>query len=487
MRRLLFVCALVACGERGPMYSPRPFVTAAGDPSTGEAYHDWGKNPWMETSVDHLSTFAADVDTASYTLARRKLESGELPATAAVRVEEWVNYFGYALPHPRADSPFGVVMDAAPSPFDPNRYVLRVAVGTAHQTAEQRRPANLVFLVDTSGSMDAPDRFPLVQKSLRILLDHLTDRDTVALATYAGTSRLVLPATSMRDKARIERALDDLHAEGSTAMAGGIDVAYAQAMKGLAPGVISRVIVCTDGDANVGPHSYEEMLALIADRAKQGVSLSTIGFGVGNYKDETLEQLADKGNGNNYYIDNEQQAERVFGEQLESTLEVVAKDVKLQVDFDPTQVARYRLIGYENRDVADKDFRNDKVAAGQVGPGHEVTALYELELQPNVHGSLGLVRIRHKAPDGTDSRESQFPMAAAPAPTFAQASPDLQFAFAVAAFADVLRDGPDAKTWSLDAIRTIAAASAGADHDRSELVSLIDRARQLRGGTKVAR
>jgi Ca-activated chloride channel family protein len=267
-------------------------------------------------------------------------------------------------------------------------------------------------------------------------------------------------------------------------MASGIDLAYSEAAKWLRPNAISRVIVLSDGDANVGRHTHEEILKLIADRADAGVTLSTIGLGMGNYKDTMMEQLADKGNGNAYYLDSLDAAKRVFSEQLTATLEVAAKDVKLQVEFDPAQVSRYRLLGYENRDVKDEDFRKDKVDGGEMGWGHQVTAMYEIELTDAAKARpapLGTVRIRHKQPDAKTATEAAFQMASAPAPSFASASPDLRFAFAVAAFADVLRGGNDT---SLDDIRNHAVAAAGEDKDRNELISLIDRARSLRGTSK---
>jgi Ca-activated chloride channel family protein len=331
--------------------------------------------------------------------------------------------------------------------------------------------------------MAEPDKLPLAQQSLRILTNNLKDGDTVALVTYAGSSRVVLPATGVAHRARILAAIDELTAGGSTAMGSGIDLAYDQAMQGLTPGAIARVIVCSDGDANVGAHTHDQLLRLIAQRAQQGVTLSTIGFGMGNYKDETMEQLADRGNGNNFYIDSLGAARRVFEKQLGSTLQVVAQDVKFQVDFDSLMVARYRLIGYENRDIADNDFRNDKVDAGEVGAGHQVTALYELELTDKArltNGPLATVRIRHKLPRGQKAIETAFPMQGGAAPAFAQAPADLRFAFAVAAFADVLRNTQDAEHWSLAQIRELAHAAAGNDADRKELVGLIDRAIDLR-------
>jgi Ca-activated chloride channel homolog len=456
----------------------------------GEAYHDWGKNPWTDAAKDHLSTFAADVDTASYTIARRKLDDGGLPAPAGVRVEEFVNYFRYAFPEPAAGSPFAVVMDAAPSPLSPGRHILRVGVATKARSVAERKPAHLVFLVDVSGSMASADKLELAKQALRILTSNLKDGDTVALVTYAGESRLVLQPTGLAHKAAILSAIDDLHTGGSTAMASGIDLAYQQAMRGLVPGAISRVIVCTDGDANVGSHTHDELLQIIAGRAREGVTLSTIGFGMGNYKDDLMEQLADKGNGNNFYIDSLSAAKKVFQEQLGSTLEVVAKDVKLQVDFDPALVARYRLVGYENRDIKDADFRNDKVDAGEIGAGHQVTALYDVELtaQGKLAGApLGTIRIRHKQPRGEKATEAAFPMIGGAAASFANAPVDLRFAFAVAAFADVMRNGQDAEHWSLAQIRDLARRAAGDDADRQELVGLIEKAIAHRGALASAR
>ncbi len=461
-------------------------AAAGGDHTGSEAYHDWGKNPWVDAAKDHLSTFAADVDTASYTIARRKLTEGTLPPKASVRVEEWVNYFKYAFPAPSGASPFSVVMEAAPSPMQAGRHIMRVGVATKAKSISERKPAHLVFLVDVSGSMDQPDKLPLAKQSLRILTNNLKDGDTVSLVTYAGATKLVLPPTGLDHKDRILSAIEDLDASGSTGMASGIDLAYKQAMAGLTPNAISRVIVCTDGDANVGAHTHDEILKIIAGRAKEGVTLSTIGFGMGNYKDELMEQLADKGNGNNFYIDGLSAAKRVFQDELGSTLEVVAKDVKLQVDFDPSLVARYRLVGYEDRDISDDDFRNDKVDAGEVGAGHEVTALYELQLTAKglqANAPLATLRIRHKQPRGEQATEAAFPMVGGPAASFAAASADFRFAFSVAAFADILRGGQDAEHWSLAQVRELAAGASGGDGDRKELLGLIDKAIAIKNRT----
>jgi Ca-activated chloride channel family protein len=470
----------------GMVAAPHGFIGGQAGDDNAEAYHDYGKNPWVEAAKDHLSTFAADVDTASYTITRRKLNEGTLPPAAGVRVEEFVNYFRYAFPPPAEGTPFSVVMQAAPSPLQPGRHILRVGVATKEKSVDERKPAHLVFLVDVSGSMASPDKLDLAKQSLRILTNNLKDGDTVAIVTYAGETRLVIKPTGLEHKAEILAAIDDLRAEGSTGMASGIDIAYQQAMQGLRPGAISRVIVCTDGDANVGPHTHEEILKIIEGRAKEGVTLSTIGFGMGNYKDDMMEQLADHGNGNNFYIDSLSAAKKVFQEQLGSTLEVVAKDVKLQVDFDPELVARYRLVGYENRDIADNDFRNDRVDAGEVGAGHQVTALYELELTAKgkqASAPIATLRVRHKAPNGEKATEAAFPMIGGPIGAFEGAPADFRFAFAVAAFADVLRGGQDAEHWNLTQIRDMAKAAAGTDADRKELVGLIDKAIAIKGRT----
>jgi Ca-activated chloride channel family protein len=480
-----------ATGQSAPTGAVQPGYIVGGHPvavdrAGGETYKDYGTHTWVDTAKDHLSTFAADVDTASYTIARRKLTEGTLPPAASVRVEEFVNYFKYGYAASNHERPFAVHMDAAPSPFNRGRHILRVGVSTKAKSPSERKQANLVFLVDVSGSMQSPDKLELARRSLRILVDNLKDGDTVAMVTYAGSTRVVLPATGLDQKHLILSALDDLTAGGSTAMASGIDLAYQEAMKGLAPGAESRVIIVSDGDANVGRTSHQEILDTIAAKVKEGVTLSTIGFGMGNYKDETMEQLANKGNGNNFYIDGLSQAKRVFSEQLGATLEVVAQDVKLQIDFDPKMVARYRLIGYENRDLADDSFRDDQVDAGEIGAGHQVTALYEVELQANVDKSspLARVNVRHKEPKGTTAQEATFAFAARDlAASFDAASADLRFAFAVAAFADILRGAEEAEHWSLAEVEKLAAAAAGDDADRKELVALIAKARGLKSGT----
>jgi len=487
------LCCLAACGgmhssklsmQRAYPAAPSPQIAIADTTTEGNTSVHHGVNPWVDTTKDNLSTFAADVDTASYTLSRRSLNEGQLPPAASVRVEEYVNYFHYTFPAPAQGSPFSVVMDAAPSPFEPGLYVLRVGVATPPKTRAERKPANLVFLVDVSGSMQSPDKLGLAKQSLQLLVENLRPDDSVALVTYAGSTGVVLPATSVAERGKIVKALDGLTSGGSTAMGAGLDLAYAEAVKGRQRGAISRVIVLSDGDANVGTSDPKGLQNIIAERVKAGITVSTIGFGMGNYRDNLMEQLADTGNGNSFYIDSIDAAHKIFGEQLASTLEVAAKDAKLQVEFDPKMVSRYRLVGYENRTIADDDFRKDAVDAGEIGVGHQVTAMYVVDLteQAKAHpGPLGLVRIRAKAPDGDVAAESTYAMDGAPAPSFDAASPDLRFATSVAAFADVLRGAEDAQKWSLDMIAATARTTAAGDRDRLELVGLIEKAAKLRG------
>ncbi|MBL8951692.1 MAG: von Willebrand factor type A domain-containing protein [Myxococcaceae bacterium] len=448
--------------------------------SRGEGYTNYGVNAWQKTGADRLSTFSVDVDTASYTLARAKLKSGVLPPSDSVRVEEFLNYFRWSYPQPSPDDgPLTVHMDAAPSPFSEGRHLLRVGVQGRRLDVAARKTAHLTFLVDVSGSMQSADKLPLAKRALRMLVDQLRDGDTVALVTYAGGTRVVLGPTGMEKKADIHQAIEDLRAGGSTAMADGIQLAYAQAEKTLSSGSESRVIIVSDGDANVGPRNPGQILSLIAGKVKEGITCTTLGFGMGNYQDTTMEQFANKGNGNHYYVDSLFEARRIFQEQLGGTLEVIAKDVKLQVDFNPDFVASYRLVGYENRDIADVDFRNDKVDAGEIGAGHTVTALYEVELKPGASSKLATVRLRAKQPKGADATEKAFTFHAADLyPSFDKAPRDLRFAAAVMGAAEIFRQSPHAKAWSYDLVIELANSAAG-NAERDEFVQLLRQARSI--------
>jgi Ca-activated chloride channel family protein len=446
-----------------------------------EGYEDHGINPMTDTGKDRFSTFSIDVDTGSYTIARRKLNEGHIPPMAAVRVEEFVNYFNYEYPNPDAGA-FGVNLEAAPSPFsvEKDRYLVRIGVQGKHVSSRERKPVHLTFLVDTSGSMNTPDKLGLAKESLKVLTRNLKRGDTVSLATYAGSTRVVLPPTGVMQKRKIMRAIDDLASGGGTAMGSGMELAYKEAMKAHKPGHVNRVIVLSDGDANIGRTSYDQILGTIKSYVDEGITMSTIGFGMGNYKDTMMEQLANRGNGNYYYIDSIDEARKVFGEQIDGTLEVIAKDVKIQVEFNPDAVSQYRLIGYENRDIADRDFRNDAVDAGEIGAGHSVTALYEIVRVDDATDLLATVRIRHKDPEDERPTEYSYPLTRGNVYSqLADASKSFQFATAVATFAELLRNSPYAKHVSYELVTEIARGSAGKWADRQEFVELVSKATAL--------
>jgi len=450
-----------------------------------EDYKNYGVNPWTNSEKDRFSTFAIDVDTGSYTIARRKLNEGVLPPKDSVRVEEFINYFKYQYPNPVTNHPFSLTMEASTSPFDNNHYLLRVGLKGREVTLADRPPTHLTFLVDNSGSMASADKLGMVKQSLKMLVKHLKDQDTVALTTYAGGVSLVLPPTPISQKSVILSAIDQLESGGGTAMEAGIDLAYKQAHASFAPNSINRIIICSDGDANIGRTSHTEILEQIQEYVKEGITVSTIGFGMGNYKDTMMEQFANKGNGNYYYIDNFSQAKRIFVEQLNGTLQVIAKDVKIQVEFNPKAVAKYRLVGYENRDIADEDFRNDKVDAGEIGAGYTVTAIYEVQLKKQPSSNIATVRLRYKTPDAKE----ETPAAEVAASydlvrlkqNFDQTSEDFRFSIAVAALAEVLRESPAAKNWSLEKISTIAQASTQKNNlEREEFLDLVKKALELK-------
>ncbi|MCP3166519.1 vWA domain-containing protein [Myxococcus qinghaiensis] len=480
--------------RRAPTMSPKKIAAIptekdvdgsdTGGPQQGNTFEAWKPNTFTETSKDPLSTFAADVDTASYTVARRYLQNGNLPPSSAVRVEEFVNYFKYRYTPPETGA-FTVHLEAAPSPFDSKRHFVRVGVQGKVVSRSQRKPAHLVFLVDTSGSMASQDKLPLAKEAIKIAVKNLNENDTVAIVTYAGSTREVLTPTPATDVKTIHAALDTLQSGGGTAMGTGMELAYKHAVKKASGKVVSRVIVLTDGDANIGPTlSPQAMLESIHKYVAEGVTLTAVGFGMGNYRDDMMEKLADKGNGNCFYVDSYKEAKKVFETQLTGTLEVIAKDVKLQVEFNPAAVRRYRLMGYENRDVADNDFRNDKVDAGEIGAGHNVTALYEVELVKDSKESLATVRVRAKAPNGTEAAEQSFPFERSLLRASVEASsPDFRFALAVASTADILRGNPAAEAWSLATAQKLAEGAAAGDADRNEFVKLVSQARALSGAS----
>ena len=475
-----------------PVPPPPPVVTApiaqnAPEPQGTEHYKDYGVNPFVETKKDRLSTFSIDVDTASYAISRRKLNEGSLPPFASVRAEEYLNSFDYGYESPDDGKPFRVHVAAAPSPFAKGHHLVRVGVQAKKISAKERVPVHLVYLVDVSGSMGAPDRIGLAKKSLEMLTDALHPGDTVAICTYAGDVRTVLAPMGIDRKSDILAAIRGLNVGGGTSMGSGIQNAYDLASKTLVKGHVNRVVVLSDGDANIGNTSHDQILASIKKYKNQGITLSTVGFGSGNYKDVMMERLADEGDGNYTYIDSERQAKKVFVEQTEGMLQVVARDVKIQVELDPSVVARYRLIGYENRDIKDHDFRNDKVDAGEVGAGHSVTALYDVELLRTDASPL-TVRMRQKPAKnalhgGSDvATESAFVMPKeAIFRSFEEAPESFRFATAVAGFAEILRHSPSAADWRFSDIERIASTSTAGKQERLEMLGLVRKAASLSG------
>ncbi|WP_332821734.1 vWA domain-containing protein, partial [Pseudomonas sp.] len=437
--------------------------------------------------------------TGSYANVRRFLNQGQLPPAEAVRLEELVNYFPYAYPLPTGATPFGVGTELAVTPWNPQSRLLRIAIKASDMQVAQLPPANLVFLVDVSGSMDRREGLPMVQSTLKLLVEQLRAEDKVSLVVYAGSSSVVLEPTAGSDKVKIRAAIDQLRAGGSTAGESGIQLAYQQAQQGFIKNGINRILLATDGDFNVGISDFETLKQLAADRRKTGISLTTLGFGTDNYNERLMEQLADAGDGNYAYIDNLREARKVLVDQLGSTLATVAKDVKIQVEFNPAQVSEYRLLGYENRALKREDFSNDKVDAGEIGAGHTVTALYEIvpagnkgwleplryqqaEKTAGKQGELALLRIRYKAPQQSSSKLLEIPIEVQRnTPAIAQASEDLRFAAAVAAFAQQLKGARYTGDFDLADSADLARSGKGEDRFglRGEFVQLVELAQSL--------
>ena len=496
--------AMPASAPRQKQSASGPAMLLKDQEADTEGYSYQKDNGFLDVRGNPLSTFSIDVDTASYANMRRFLNAGQRPPADSVRIEELVNYFPYRYQAPTGNTPFAANLEVASAPWAPEHRLVRIGLKGREVTDAARPAANLVFLLDVSGSMQSANKLPLVKQSLRLLVDKLRADDRVAIAVYAGASGLALPSTPVSRKADILEAIDRLEAGGSTNGAMGIQLAYDIAKANFIMSGVNRVILATDGDFNVGVTSEGELTRLIEEKAKSGVFLSVLGFGMGNLKDSTLEQLADKGNGNYAYIDSLAEAKKSLVEQAGGTLVTIAKDVKIQVEFNPAQVQAYRLIGYENRLLAKKDFNNDQVDAGEIGAGHTVTALYEvvpvgedMDAAPGgdplkyqrtedrgqktvASSELLTVKIRYKEPAGDVSQKLEFPLRDSGA-RFEQASEDFKFAAAVASFGMLLRDSPHRGAATLADISAWARAGTGSDAGgyRSEFLNLMERSRSL--------
>lgn len=495
--------------ERGEITQPsrygkserrRPFEEP---PRTAEVYGHYQENPHHFVSQNPISTFSIDVDTGSYTNMRRFLRNGKLPPAQAVRIEELINYFTYDYPR-QTEQPFGVHYEMAPSPLESDRYLLKVGIRAQDASLDEEIGWNLVFLIDVSGSMAAENKLPLLKRSMRVLVDGMRPVDRVAIVTYSGAAQTVLPSTPGRDKHSILSAISSLRSGGSTNGSAGIDMAYRIAQRHFIQGGVNRVILATDGDFNVGTYSFDGLMRLIEQKRRTGISLTTLGFGVGNYKEKNLEQLADKGNGNYFYVDSFDEARRVLREKLVSSIQTVAKDVKLQIEFNPQHVATYRLIGYDNRRLRTQDFSNDRVDAGEIGAGHTVTVLYEivltgsplagrleeelryqkpkeapqLETSSNHTEELAFLKIRYKEPTASRSNLLTYPILRSAMLEEKETSDDFRFAAAVSYFGHLLRESRYAGQYSHRDIAALAKKAKGEDPngERQEFIGLVENA-----------
>lgn len=469
-----------------------------------EEYEAFSENRFLTAAQTPLSTFSLDVDAASYGNIRRLINQGELPPKEAVRVEEMINYFSYSYPQPTDGHPVRIITEVAASPWNKQTQLIRIGVKAKEIPSEALPASNFVFLIDVSGSMSGADKLPLVKASMKLLVNNLRPKDRVAIVTYAGAAGEALPSTSGSDRQKIMEALDNLQAGGSTAGGAGIQLAYKIAEKNLVKGGNNRVILCTDGDFNVGVSSVDGLETLIEQKRQSGVYLTVLGYGMGNYKDNKLQTLAQKGNGNHAYIDNLQEANKVLVHEFGSTMVTVARDVKLQVEFNPHFVSAYRLIGYETRLLADEDFNDDTKDAGELGPGHTVTALYEivpmgveipvgkvdkLKYQQQKRDSsqpvysdtkeLLTVKLRYKEPDEEISKKLEVPVLAPKANL--STSSDFHFVMAVAMFGQLLRDSAFKGDASYE--KVIELARKGLDDDpngyRREFIRLAEAVEQL--------
>lgn len=466
-----------------------------------ERYQDIDKNTIQLVSEQPVSTFSIDVDTGSYSNARRFLNDGYLPPDNAIRAEEFINYFDYDYAAPsKLSHPFSVHTELAPAPWDTQKYLLHIGLKGYEVPKQELPPANLVFLLDVSGSMSNEDKLPLLKKAFQMMSHQLTAQDRISIVTYAGNTAVVLEPTPGDQTADIVRALDQLNAAGSTAGAAGIKLAYQMAHKGFIANGINRILLATDGDLNVGITDFDTLVDMVEAQRESGISISTLGFGRGNYNEQLMEQLADHGNGNYAYIDTIKEGQKVLVGQLSSTLLTIAKDVKIQVEFNPEWVSEYRLIGYENRALNREDFNNDKVDAGEIGAGHTVTALYEIALrdqgrsieplryqadnkatQPDSN-EMAFVKLRYKQPEQTKSQLITHPVLHSHLQkNLSESSDNFRFSAAVAAFAQKLSHSHYLGNFGYADITQLANQSKGQDQHgyRGEMIQLVELAAAL--------
>ncbi|HEX6179846.1 MAG TPA: VWA domain-containing protein [Chitinophagaceae bacterium] len=467
-----------------------------------EDYDAIVENPFLASTQNPLSTFSIDVDEASYSNVRRFLQNGNLPPAGAVRIEEMINYFDYEYPQPTGEDPFSVNTEIGECPWNKQHKLVHNGLQGKEIPIENLPNSNFVFLIDVSGSMNEPNKLPLVQESLNLLVERLRENDRVGIVVYAGSAGLVLPSTSGSDRSKIKDAIDGLRAGGSTAGGEGIKLAYKIAREHFIQGGNNRVILATDGDFNVGLSSDAELVRLIENERKSGVFLSVLGYGIGNYKDNKMQQLADKGNGNHSYIDNINEARKVLVSEFGSTLFAIAKDVKIQVEFNPAKVQAYRLIGYENRVMAAEDFNDDKKDAGELGSGHTVTALYEvipvgvkdeftktiddLKYQSNNRTVQGpademlTIKLRYKTPEGDVSKLITHPVIDQQI-ALAGTSDNYRFSAAVASFGMLLRKSEYRQEATYDQVISLARSAKGVDKNgyRKEFIGLVEGASSI--------
>ena len=469
-----------------------------------EEYASLIENPFELTKSQPVSTFSIDVDNASYSNIRRMINEGQTVDKNAVRIEEMVNYFKYNYPQPQNNDPFSINTEYSDSPWNPQHKLLKIGLQGKNVSMNNLPPSNIVFLIDTSGSMADENKLPLLKQSLKILLNQLRPQDKVGIVAYAGSAGVILPSTSASEKSEILEAFSKLEAGGSTAGGEGIELAYTLAKENFIKGGNNRVILATDGDFNVGTSSVAHLETLIEEKRKSGIFLTCLGYGMGNYKDDKMEILADKGNGNYAYIDNLQEAGKFLGKEFAGSIYTIAKDVKVQIEFNPKYVKSYRLIGYENRKLRNEDFENDKIDAGELGSGHTVTALYEI-IPANINSEflpkeqklkysktadqnkmasgdeLATVKFRYKKPDGDKSAEiSQIVRNSGSG--ISSASPDFKFSTSVAWFGLVLRDSKLINKKGLNEIETLAKQGIEGDVEgyKSEFIKLVQKYKSIK-------